>query len=141
MMTEIFEVLEVIGNAVSDEDRVVYLLASLPESFHMLVTSLEAQSESVPKWEVVTQILLHEELKIHEKATTNIKSDELKALAVNGTKKPKKSVICYYCRKPGHIKRECKKYLASKNQLAESAKADNEAIVTIHAFSATSKNN
>ncbi len=43
MMTEIFEALAVIGDAVSEEDRVVHLLASLPESFNVLVTALEAQ--------------------------------------------------------------------------------------------------
>ena len=31
-MTEVFEELAVIGDAVSEEDRVVHLLASLPES-------------------------------------------------------------------------------------------------------------
>ncbi len=48
MMTEIFEALAVIGDAVSEEDRVVHLLASLSESFNVLVTALEAQSENVP---------------------------------------------------------------------------------------------
>ena len=47
-MTETFESLSVIGDPVSDEDRVVYLLASLPESFSMLVTAFKANAE-VPK--------------------------------------------------------------------------------------------
>ena len=42
-MSEIFEALAVISDAVSEEDRVLHLLASLPESFNMLVTALEAQ--------------------------------------------------------------------------------------------------
>ncbi len=58
-MTEIFESLTVIGDAISDEDRVVHLLAaSLPESFDMLVTALEANSENVPAMENVTERLL-----------------------------------------------------------------------------------
>ena len=52
-MTEIFDELSVIGDPLSEEDRVVYLLASLPESYNMLVTALEANAE-VPKMEVVT---------------------------------------------------------------------------------------
>ena len=48
-MSEIFEGLAVIGDAVSEEDRVVHLLASLPESYNVLVTALEAQSENIPK--------------------------------------------------------------------------------------------
>ena len=44
-MSEIFEALAAIGDAVSEEDRVVHLLASLPDSYNVLVTALEAQSE------------------------------------------------------------------------------------------------
>ena len=44
VMTEIFNELAVVGDNISDEDRVVYLLASLPESYEMLVTSLEANT-------------------------------------------------------------------------------------------------
>lgn len=36
-MTEVFEELAVIGDAVSEEDRVVHLLASLPESYNFTV--------------------------------------------------------------------------------------------------------
>ena len=67
----------------------------------MLVTTLEANSESVPKMEVVTERLLHEEQKFVKKEAVD---DERKALAVKG--KPKKPV-CHFCQKPGHIKREC----------------------------------
>ena len=66
-MTEIFEELSVIDDPVSDDDRVVHLLASLPDSFDMLVTTLEANSETVPRMEIVTERLLHEELKLKER--------------------------------------------------------------------------
>ena len=55
-MTEIFDGLSVIGVPISDEDFVVHLLASLPESYNVLVTALEA----VPRMEVVTERLLRE---------------------------------------------------------------------------------
>ena len=47
-----------ICDPVVEEDRVVHLLASLPDSFNMLVTSLEARPE-VTKMEVVMERLLH----------------------------------------------------------------------------------
>ena len=59
-MTEIFEGLAVTGDPVSDEDRVVHLLASLPDSFNMLATTLEANPE-VPKMKNITEHFLHEE--------------------------------------------------------------------------------
>ena len=46
----------------SEEDQVICLLASLSESFGVLITALEASSE-VPKMDVVMERLLHEERK------------------------------------------------------------------------------
>ena len=61
-LTEIFNELSVIGDNVDDKDRVVYLLASLPESYEMLVAALEANTE-VPSMETVIEQLLHKEQK------------------------------------------------------------------------------
>ena len=41
-MTEVCDDLSAIGDPVNEEDRVVYLLASLPESYNVLVTAMEA---------------------------------------------------------------------------------------------------
>ena len=57
-MTEIFNELAAIDDPITEEDRVVHLLASLPESYDILVTALEASVE-VPKMEIVTERLLH----------------------------------------------------------------------------------
>ena len=64
-MTEPFEGLSVVGDPISEEDRAVYLLVSLPESYDMLVTAVEANVD-VPKMEVVMEHLLHEERKMNE---------------------------------------------------------------------------
>ena len=57
-MIEVFEKLAVIGDPLEEEDQVVYLLGSLPESFDMLVTALEVNAD-VPKMDVVRERLLH----------------------------------------------------------------------------------
>ena len=44
-MRELFDALSVAGKTVSKEDRVVYLLTSLPESYTVLVTAPEANKE------------------------------------------------------------------------------------------------
>ena len=62
-MTEIFNELAVIGAPKEEEDKVVTLLASLPDKFNMLVTALEENSE-VPSMEIVTERLFHEENKL-----------------------------------------------------------------------------
>ena len=48
VMIEIFDSLAAVSYPVKEEDRVVHLLASLPDSYSMLVTALEANAE-VPK--------------------------------------------------------------------------------------------
>ena len=103
-MSEISEGLAVIGDAVSKEDRVVHLLASLPESYNVLVTALEAQSENILKWEHVIERLLHQESKIKEKVTTLLE-DGRKALIAGQNKGLRKPFTCHYCCKPGHFKK------------------------------------
>ena len=115
-LMEIFEELSIIGDAIEEEDRVVHVLASLPESYDMLVTALEANSE-VPKLETVTERLLNEERKLNEKSGTdggNVRDP--KALAVmrrsqdhQRRSEKMRGPTCYYCGKSGHIKRNCEK--------------------------------
>ena len=66
-MTEVFNELSVIGVELNNEDRVVHLLASLPECYSTLVTALEANAE-VPIMETVIERLLHEERKLQERS-------------------------------------------------------------------------
>ena len=147
-MTETFEALAVIGDPVTEEDRVVYLLASLPPKYDMLVTALEAQSESVPKWELVTERLRHEELKQKEKMP-GAENPGRRALVANQKRgDAKRQLTCHYCKKPGHFKRDCRKFLASQQGKKEAAcvagekpESDDEAFVTTHALSASSKRN
>ena len=102
-MTEIFNELAIIGDNISDEDRVVYLLASLPESFDVLVTALEANA-TVPEMETVMERLLHEERKLKEK-DPSITTESEGAMTL---KHRRKGSRCHYCYKFGHIQRNCR---------------------------------
>ena len=109
-MTEIFEGLAVIGDLMKEEDRVVHLLASLPRSFDMLVTALESNID-VPKFEIVTEKLLHEERKI--RGEVELDSSNERALAVGKFKgkgsynNEPREITCYKCGRSGHIQRFC----------------------------------
>ena len=67
MLTEIFDWLSIIGDPLDEENQVVYLLTNLPESYDMLETALEASPE-VPKLEIITERLLHEETIIYHRS-------------------------------------------------------------------------
>ena len=104
-MSEICDELSAIGETVGEEDRVVYLLASLPESYNVLVTALEANAD-VPSLAVVRERLLHEESKMKSKPSQE------EALAVNF----KKKLRCHFCNKPGHFKKDCEELAKLRGQ-------------------------
>ena len=124
---EIFDELAILEHAIDDEDKVISLLASLPDKYSTLVTALEAQ-EKVPSWESVTQSLLHEEKKMSEGQSDGNKAmvghgqnfnkndgQSYKNVGQNFSKKEKK---CFFCNKSGHIKKDCYKY---KNSLSKNS--------------------
>ena len=99
-MTELFNELSVVGDAIKDEDKVIYLLASLPDSYNTLVTALEA-NETVPKMETVTERILHAERKQSDKDVGDEK------VYFNKHQFRGKGPRCHYCKRLGHIQKNC----------------------------------
>ena len=101
-VTELFDALAVAGERVSDKDHVVNLLASMPDSYNVLMTALEASAE-VLKLEVVTERILHQERKAKEEAyLTNDNAMPSRAVPC----RPK--LKCYNYGRMGHIQGYCK---------------------------------
>lgn len=75
VMTETFNALCVVGDTITDADRVVHLLAILPDSYRVLVTALEASAE-VPSMEMVMERLLHVERKISDYVSSHRQEGE-----------------------------------------------------------------
>ena len=119
-MTELFNELTAVGDVISEEDRVVYLLASLPDTFGALVTALEA-NEEVPRMEIVTERLLHTERKQKEKINNDF--SEQKAL-VGKQQVNMKVTRCYKCGKLGHIKKYCRSTFVDKTKRQHKHKAN-----------------
>ena len=106
-ITEIFDELSVIGDKIENEDRVVYLLASLPESYEMLVTPLEANTE-VPDMATVTERLLYEERKLKDRVGQGSSSTAGAMEEAMAVKHKRKGPRCYYCHRIGHVQRNCR---------------------------------
>eukprot|EP00731_Ephydatia_muelleri_P025883 Em0017g966a len=49
-MTELSSELAIVGDAIEEEDQVVYLLATLPDSFDTIMTALEVTVKKFPRW-------------------------------------------------------------------------------------------
>ena len=114
-ITELFDELTFVGDNISDEDRVVHLLASLPDSYDVLVTALESNS-TLPAMEVVVERLLHEERKLKDRSSTGSGASNNSALTIKGCGDPQQRKFkssgpqgprCHYCKRIGHIQRNC----------------------------------
>ena len=112
LLTETFNELAVVGDNVSDKDHVIYLLASLPDTFDMLVTALEANNE-VPKMETVTERLLYEEQKLKDcMAGSRPANEEAMTIKHNKRRGPR----CHHCKRYGQIKRNCRELQESNSE-------------------------
>lgn len=114
VMLEIFNELSVVGDAITDDDKVVYLLASLPESFDTLVTALESNVD-VPQMDTVIERLIHEERKLKDRQGSSEPRNS-GALAARHKNKPR-GPQCYGCKKFGHIQRNCPERAHDSDQL------------------------
>ena len=103
-MIELFNELAIARDVIEEEDRVVYLLASLPDSFNTLVTALEA-NEEVPKMEIVIEWILHAESKQKEKLNSDTSGEKAMTTRQQFNRRGPK---CHQCGKYGHIKKNCR---------------------------------
>lgn len=99
--------LSAIGAAISEEDQVVTLLGSLPDSYDTLVTALEARVDDLTL-EFVHQSLINEEQKRKENQHSVAKSSDAALVSQRRQNYThRKPITCYKCQKQGHIKSQC----------------------------------
>lgn len=104
-MKELTDKLAAIGSPISEEDQVVSLLGSLPQSYSALVTALESRVNNLDL-NYVQQALSHEEQKRSERSTNEKSADS--ALVGKFKKSRKVSQIkCFRCGEKGHKKPDC----------------------------------
>ena len=101
----ISEHLETIGDPVVEHDLVLILISSLPEKFNYLIIALETIAESTLTWDYVRDRLIQEADKL-QKSNGNEIND---ALFTNNRTERSNKIKFHYCKKKGHIARDCYK--------------------------------
>lgn len=91
------------------------LLRSLPPSFDNLVTALDSRSDDDISMDVVKSRLMDEYHRwLEREGGSGCASKSEKAMRSAESAGDKRE--CYYCKKPGHIQRNCRKMLADKKK-------------------------
>src|ERR1700733_9667699 len=115
-MQNLIDQLTSLGESLAEHLTVALILSSLPESYGTLITALETRPEEDLTIELVKNKLL-EEFQRKSKVVSEHNEQELKALkTIKKEVKPKVSLTCFFCKKPNHIKKDCRKYIEWKKK-------------------------
>ena len=124
-LQDIFNSLAVLEDPVTEEKQVMFIL---PESFQPMITALSNSTDTVPPLHDVKERIRSEEMR--QKQTLQTFDDAKKALATGQRQgNAKKTFTCHFCHKPGHFKRDCRKWAVhlKKNEKQQSASTAEEA--------------
>lgn len=117
--TELLQRIADVGDPIPDKLKVAMLLCSLPDSFDALVTALEQRPSAELTLELVKSKLLAEAEKRRERSGSSGATGG-KALKVDyrpknhpprsdsGASGSQETRVCFSCKKPGHLKRNCR---------------------------------
>jgi len=112
---EMVERLRGIGEDIPDFHVAALLLSGLPESYENLVTALDARPDDELTLEYVKGKLVDE---FKRRAESNDRSETaLKALNLNKTKNSTETRECFFCKKVGHLKKDCRAWKAKMSEL------------------------
>lgn len=111
---DLVDQLAALGEVLKDKMIIAMLLCSLPESYNTLIVALETRAEDDLTVELVKSKLIDE---AHRRRNTKSVTDDVdKALKSKAcskgsfVKKNAEKMNCFFCKKPGHLKKDCVKY-------------------------------
>lgn len=131
IMSILKDKLEAIGEDIKEELFIAMLLGSLPDSYNSLINALESRPEKDLTISLVKGKLIDEyRRRMSNSAVTNETQDKALKTRERGqhTKSRQDAVECFFCKKKGHMKKECRKYKAwkEKSEKANKATADKD---------------
>lgn len=112
-MLGLVEKLTALGEELVDHLIVAMLLSSLPESYGTLITALESRSETELTLDLVKGKLLDEYKR--RKGVAGVVQNGDSALKVTQNRGINDDKECFFCKKSGHFKKDCRKYAKWKS--------------------------
>jgi len=109
--------LEAIGENIKEELFIAMILGSLPDSYNSLMNALESRPEEDLTLSLVKGKLIDEyRRRISNSAEANEVQDKVLKTRDSGKyTKPRHDLAeCFFCKKKGHMKKDCKKYKGKK---------------------------
>lgn len=114
-MTESFQKLLAFGEDLKPEFFMsATLLGSLPSSYDALITALEARKEEELTSSLVRAKIIEEYRR--RKDRDDVYAPNSNALKVSNQGTPQNAVTCFFCKKKGHPRNECRKYAKWKSK-------------------------
>jgi len=122
-MQDLIDQLASLGETLAEQLTVALFLSSLPESYGTLITALETRPEADLTIELVKNKLLEEYVRrnsnsgdTYSSVQNALKTTEGHSKVVAANPATHKPITCYFCKKPNHIKKECRKYIEWKRK-------------------------
>lgn len=112
-LEELFDRLQCAGQELEPSLKIAMILRSLPDSFDVLVTALESRKDEDLTMEIVKQKLLDEwQRRTERNVSSSFGTGES---ALKSVAKRQEEKICFFCRKPGHFRRNCRLWLKQRS--------------------------
>lgn len=136
-MEDLFDKLDAAGQNLEESLQIAMIFRSVPSSYRSLVQSLQSRADEDWTVTLVKTRLLDEYNQRCERDESLSQSVKAMKMSASDREEP----VCFFCRKPGHFKKQCKKWLSQKNasgsgkkkakddnHKAKQAKSDNSAV-------------
>lgn len=107
VLDDLFERLTAAGQTLEDSLRIAMILRSLPDSYGGLVTALESRPDADLTMQLVKTKLLDEYERKKERSGDSGSAVKAMKSMKDGAPAMAADRVCFYCKKPGHLRRNC----------------------------------